>query len=258
MMARGSSEIDSSESRRNSPEAAPQEQRNTIDHGQRRKVVTEQLLTDIFEGRLQAGERLVITALAERFGVSQSPIREALVTLEGIGIVDIEVNRGAVVRRVTVTEVQELSQVRRALECTAVRLACGRIDTAELNYLADMFRQVAQHRPSAGTLEPAEVKENIDQARRLDSRLHDLIAESCGNRFLSRELGRLKLLVRSFRDVAWYRRSTDSDPDRFSKEAREHLAIVEALRDGDPGTAARAMSRHIRSGARYWSRGLPQ
>lgn len=257
-MARGSSEIEASADTVRTPDAGEPEQRIGIDHGQRRKVVTEQLLTDIFQGKLRAGERLVITALAERFGVSQSPIREALVTLEGIGIVDIEVNRGAVVRRVTATEVRELSQVRRALECAAVRLACGRIDMQELDDLAARFRQVARdHRPTASQV-AADRKEAIETARSLDSRLHDLIAESCGNRFLSRELGRLKMLIRSFRDVAWHRRPTDSDPARFGKEAREHLAIVEALLAGNPRSAAVAMSRHIRSGAKYWSRGLPQ
>lgn len=231
-----------------------------IDHGQRRRVVVERLLTDIFQGRFQAGERLIIQSLATRFGVSQSPIREALVTLEGIGIVDIEVNRGAVVRRVTEADVREVCQVRRALECTAVRLACGRIELAELEELASAFRTGAEQ---GGALrnrggKRMNVKKIIDNARMLDSRLHDLIAESCGNRFLSQELSRLKLLFRSFRDVSWDQRKTGRDLPRFAEESREHLAIVDALLAGDPTGAAKAMSRHIRSGVKYWSRGLPR
>ena len=73
------------------------------------------------------GERLVIQDLATRFGVSHTPIREALVTLEGVGIIDLAPNRGAVVRRVTAVDVREVCQVRRALECEAVRRASGRI-----------------------------------------------------------------------------------------------------------------------------------
>ncbi|MBI1310223.1 FCD domain-containing protein [bacterium] len=246
-----------------------------IDHGQRRKVIVEQLLTDIFQGRLHAGERLVITTLADRFGVSQSPIREALVSLEGVGIVDIEPNCGAVVRRVTEADVREVCQVRRALECAAVRLACGRTDLGELQQLADAFRSAAEvsfsasgrnsrtRSGKAGHGKPRSgdrrsVRKAIDSARELDSRLHDLIAESCGNRFLKKELGRLKLLFRSFRDVAWDQRSSDSDLARFAEEAREHLAIVEALLTGDRKAASRAMSCHIRSGVKYWSRGLPR
>ena len=234
-----------------------------IDHGQRRPFIVEQLLNDIFQGRLQAGERLVITSLAKRFGVSQSPIREALVTLEGIGIIDIEPNCGAVVRRVTEADIQEVCQVRRALECTAVRLACGRTDLAELHELASAFRTAAaQHgsssndagRPQRAT--KARVQKAIESARQLDTRLHDLIAESCGNRFLKKELARLQLLFRSFRDVAWSERSSVNHLARCAEEAREHPAIVEALLNHDAKQASRAMSRHIRSGVTYWSRGL--
>ena len=243
----------------NSRLAANSSNTNGIDHGQRRKVVVEQLLADIFQGKVKAGERLVIQSLATRFGVSQSPIREALVTLEGIGIVDIEANRGAVVRRVTETEVKEVCQVRRALECAAVRLACGRIDLSELNDLAEAFRKGTKKRSAAARKRsPAAVKKDINTARTLDSRLHDLIAESCGNHFLSRELGRLKLLFRSFRDVSWDKRLTESDLARFAEEAREHLTIVEALLEGDAKAASKAMSRHIRMGVKYWSRGLPR
>ncbi|MEQ8784856.1 MAG: GntR family transcriptional regulator [Pirellulaceae bacterium] len=231
-----------------------------VQHGQRRWTVVERLLADIFQGRLKAGEHLVIQNLARRFGMSPTPIREALVALEGVGIVDIQPNRGAVVRRVTEVDVKEVCQVRRALECTAVRLACGRIELEELHELADAFRARAEKpRPSAaanGANGRESLQGDVEQARELDSRLHDLIAESCGNRYLSRELGRLKLLFRTFRDVAWDRRAT-KDRLRFSEEAREHLAIVEALIANDAAAASRAMAAHIRSGVKYWSRGLP-
>ncbi len=243
--------------------------RGGIDHGQRRKVIVEQLLSEIFQGRLRAGERLVIASLANRFGVSQSPIREALVSLEGIGIVDIEPNCGAIVRRVTATDVKEVCQVRRALECTAVRLACGRTDLTELQELAIAFRAAAEVDLSSpgrtgrstngqSRRRAASIRKAIDSARRLDSQLHDLVADSCGNRFLKQELSRLKLLFRSFRDVAWDQRSSATDLARFAEEAREHLAIVEALLKGDRKAASRAMSSHIRSGVKYWSRGLQQ
>lgn len=229
-----------------------------VAHGHRRREIVQQLLTDVFQGKLKAGERLVVTALANRFQVSQSPIREALVTLEGIGIVDIAANRGAVVRKVSGQEIREICQVRRALECQAVRLACGRIDLAELHELAGAFRTAA--RPAATKRRPgvAAMKKRIEVARGLDSRLHDLIASSCGNQFLTRELSRLKLLFRSFRDVAWSTRSTASDVARFCNEAKEHLAIVEALLAEDGKAASKAMSRHIRMGVKYWTRGLPQ
>ncbi len=212
-------------------------------------MVAELLLGEVFKGTLRAGQRLVIKDLSERFQVSSTPIREALVQLEGIGIIDFVPNSGAVVRQVTTADVREVCQVRRALECEATRSACGRIDLAELHKLADAFRRMKSAKRRNGTF--------VDKARQLDSRLHDLIAESCGNRFLAKEIGRLKLLFRAFRDASWESRLANNDYYRFTEEADEHLAIVEALIDGDVKQASRAMSRHIRAGVKYWSRGLP-
>ena len=96
----------------------------------------------------------------------------------------------------------------------------------------------------------------IRQAREVDSRLHDLIAESSDNAFLAKEIGRLKTLFRAFRDVAWQRDEARNDHHRLAEEADEHLAIVEALLARDVKAASRAMARHINSGSRYWSRAM--
>lgn len=221
------------------------------DHGLRRQALVASLLADVFQGRLRAGQHLVTRELAGRFGVSHTPIREALIALAGIGIIDLLPNRGAVVRRVSPRDVREICQVRRVLECEAVRRACGAIDGAELKDLTAGFA-----RQSA--VESSRRAEFVDQARALDSRLHDRIAGSCGNAFLANELSRLKILFRAFRDVAWEHDGALNDYRRLAEESREHLAIVEALAAGDGSAAARAMSRHILAGARYWSLVLPE
>ncbi len=218
-------------------------------HGLRRQKLVEALLADVFQGRLRTGSHLVTRELAERFGVSQTPIREALIALAGIGIVDLLPNRGAVVRQVTAREVREVCQVRRVLESEATRSACGRINLDELHHLADELRRLMAARPGP---------ENgfIEQARAVDSRLHDLIAASCGNTFLAQEIGRLKILFRAFRDVSWQWDQSRNDYHRLAEEGREHLAIVDALLAGDAKEAARAMARHIRSGLKYWRRAI--
>jgi DNA-binding GntR family transcriptional regulator len=98
----------------------------------------------------------------------------------------------------------------------------------------------------------------VAQARVLDNRLHDLIANSCGNRFLANELNRLKTLFRAFRDVSWSEHEARHDFRRLADEAHEHLAIVDALRAGDKVAAVKAMSRHLRGGLKYWTRGLAE
>lgn len=216
-------------------------------HGLRRQTVVQSVLADVFEGRLKTGTHLVTQDLARRFGVSHTPIREALITLAGIGIVDLLPNRGAVVRRVTAVEVREVCQVRRLLECAAVRSACGRISRDQLESLAADLRAIAVADGRDGAA-------RINRTRDLDSRLHDVIAESCGNGFLAKEINRLTILFRAFRDIAWQRDEARSDFRRVPGETREHLAIVDALLAADPTRAARAMARHIRSGLKYWSR----
>jgi DNA-binding GntR family transcriptional regulator len=221
-----------------------------FDRGQRRQAVVESLLTDVLQGRLRAGQHLGTQELAERHGVSHTPIREALITLAGVGVIDLLPNRGAVVRQVSAREVREVCQVRRVLECEAVRRACGRIDRAELESLAGELKRLLH---GAGRSK----RKFIERARVVDSRLHDLVAVSCGNRFLAQELSRLKILFRAFRDMAWQYEESRSDYRRLTEESGEHLAIVEALLAADPRAAARALSRHIKSGIKYWSRALP-
>jgi DNA-binding GntR family transcriptional regulator len=221
------------------------------DHGKLRQKIVESLLADVFRGQLTAGRHLVTQELAERFNVSHTPVREALIALAGVGIIDLVPNRGAVVREITAREVREVMQVRRALECEAVRLSCGRIDLKELNGLALELKRLADRK----VVQPARF---VEQARSVDNRLHDLIANSCGNRFLANELNRLKTLFRTFRDVAWIEREAHNDYRRLADEAREHLAILEALREGDRLGAARAMSRHLRGGMKYWARIVPE
>ena len=216
------------------------------DHGRRRQTIVASILTDVFHGRLRAGQHLVTRELAARFGVSHTPIREALIALEGVGIIDLLPNRGAVVRQVGPREVREVCHVRRALECEAVRRACGRIEPEELAFLSDGFR-----RQRSLTIE--ERAGFVEQARVLDSRLHDRIAASCGNIFLAHELSRLKILFRAFRDVSWEHDGARNEYGRVVEEPHEHLAIVEALAAGDRRGAVLAMSRHILAGAKYWS-----
>jgi len=218
------------------------------EHGLRRQSIVESVLREVFQGRLKAGAHLVTQDLAHQFGVSHTPIREALIFLSGIGIIDLVPNRGAIVRRVAARDIREVCQVRRALECQAVRSACGKIDGVELTALASEFRKLKNVRVPR--------LETVVRARSLDSRLHDLIAAQCGNAFLAHELGRLKTLFRAFRDVAWEHQEAKQDFARVTVEAHEHLAIVEKLLAGDRRGASQAMAGHIISGGKYWSRAV--
>jgi DNA-binding GntR family transcriptional regulator len=212
-------------------------------HGLRRQTLVEYLLEDIMHRRLQPGQRLVVQELAERLGVGRTPIREALITLAGIGVVEIRPNRGAVIRSVGAREIRDFYLLRRALECEAIRTACGRIGEEELRALAAEFHRLIGADSNGRD-------HSIADAHALDNRLHDLIAENCGNAFLRDELNRLKLLSRAFRDYAFEQGGPLSSSLLKEVEAREHLAIVDALIARDRRAAVRAMSRHIVTGIR--------
>ena len=211
----------------------------------RREALAATILAEIFNGTLVAGQRLVAQDLAERHGVSQTPIREALIALAAVGMIDLLPNRGAIVRRVGEREVREVCQVRRILECEAVRTACGIMTAESLDEIGDAIRQIRSRCDAAN-------EDLVRIALVVDSRLHDAIAAACGNELLAREIGRLKLLFRAFRDGSWERVATQNDYSRLAIEADEHMRILDALKANDAAGAADAMAQHIQSGERYW------
>lgn len=214
------------------------EQPGPISRGNLRSQVTSRILKGVFQGRLRSGQRLIVQGLAKAHGVSPTPVREALVELASMGIVDLLPNRGAVVRSFGAQEVEEISEIRRLLEVEATRRSWGRIEPAELDALeSDLARLAAR----------AHDQEWDREIRTVDTRLHGVIAESCGLARLTAEIGRYSGLFRALRDVS-HGRDAWTNYSR-SNDIPEHRAIVRALRSGDAEDAARAMDRHIRSAA---------
>jgi DNA-binding GntR family transcriptional regulator len=206
-------------------------------------ALVQSVLKEVLGGHWKPGQHLTGQQLADRYGVSQTPIREALITLAGIGVVDLLPNRGAVVRSMTAREVREVCQLRRVLECEAVRSACGRIDEHQLQAMIDETKSIMESPP-----EP----ETLARAIAVDEAFHDLIAKSCGNSLLGREIDRLQLLFRTYRETGWERASAKNDYPHIVDDCEQHLAIMESLLAKNASAAARAMAVHIRSSERYW------
>ena len=139
-------------------------------------------------------------------------------------------NRCAVVRKVTARDVREVLQVRKVLECEAVRGAAKRASSERVREIASEIRALA-----AAPVGP----EAVARARELDNTLHEFICASCGNGFLRSELARLRTLYQAFRDVTWDLEEARSDFHRIAVEATEHLAITAALEARDGRAAVR-------------------
>lgn len=202
--------------------------------GALRHDVMMRLLRSIFEGQLTAGTRLIVMKLAERFGTSSTPCREALVELASIGVVEFIHNRGAVVAPFGPTELREIYQLRRILETEATLHACGQIDRSALTGLQAEMQELAggDHSGAWSQRETAS-----------DQRLHQLIAQQCGSVRLAKEIRRYDLLVQTVREIIGY------DPQAQRMATLEHLAIVEAMLLGDRQRAAKAMAHHVNSAA---------
>jgi DNA-binding GntR family transcriptional regulator len=206
-----------------------------VARGSLRQQVTSRLLAAVFLGRFTSGQRLIVQKLATGYDVSPTPVRESLVELAALGIVELLPNRGAAVLPFGPEQVREISQVRRVLEVEATRCACGRIDEAELSALCGGLERLASRRRD-------EARDR--DARELDNRLHGRIAEACGSARLTAEIGRYLTLFRTLRDVG-HHRDAATNYSR-SDDVPEHLAILHRLQAGDADGAAAAMDTHIR------------
>ncbi|MFI4876112.1 MAG: GntR family transcriptional regulator [Blastopirellula sp. JB062] len=212
---------------------------NEIQHGARRQKLVSDILLVLFEGKFEPGQRLRLEHLAEQFEVSVTPVREALVELAGIGVVELQPNRGAVLRPFGPRQVEEICQVRRILECEAVRSVCGRIAPFELELLESQLAELDTAKRN---------KRWSHKTREQDTQLHDLIAERCGSERLAYEIGRYKVLIRTLRDARHLRRASHDNYAEMNENA-EHLAIVRAMAAGAPEQAAAAMAYHIDTSA---------
>ena len=206
----------------------------SVPRGNIREAVVSRILTAVIRGRFPAGHRMVVQRLAEQFGVSATPVREALVELALIGIVENLPNRGAVMREFGPVQIWEIYQLRRILEVEAIRCACGRIDREELE----------EFQRALAVLDEAPRDELWSRrAMELDVRLHEAIAANCGNCRLEDELQRYGTLVHVVREVV------DNEQQAQEIAIAQHMKIVRALLAGDADSAAEAMTQHIQSTA---------
>lgn len=196
-----------------------------------RHEVVRRLLLEIFRGNLPAGTRLITQKISDQLGISATPLREALVELEAIGMVHLSHNRGAVAAAFGPAELRGIYQVRRVLESEAARCACGRIDRDVVAAFLEEMRELSTRRSKTATW--------LRDVLAFDARFHATIAAASGSPRLAREIGRYALLMQTVSQAIGNRRHSKEDG------IREHIEILEALVAEDPDRCGRAMARHI-------------
>ena len=184
----------------------------------------------ILQRELSGGEVLVEGRLAERLQMSRTPLREALLRLEGEGLLVRANARSYAVRRITASHYFQCLQVRERLESQAVSLAMGRVPVDEVTAL----------RKNILALDSSQQGSSHWQA---DDEIHALFARASGNAMLAETIAHLRVLCRLFEVV---------DPfNRIEDDRTEHLAILDAYVAGKEKAAEEAVVAHLRNLARY-------
>nr|WP_281367249.1 GntR family transcriptional regulator [Nocardioides kongjuensis] len=193
-----------------------------------REQVKEIVIQRILDGTYRPGQRVVELALAQEFGVSQAPVREALRDLEAMRFIESAPYKGSWVREVSREELAESYPVRAVLEELAGQLAAPQVDNSTLRQLEAEFQNMmdaARSQDQHGVLVH-------------DARFHEIIIETAGNRVLLDSWSGLRIEAYTLVSVI------KSHHDLLAI-ANTHLPILDALRQRDGDLAGKVMRQHI-------------
>lgn len=191
----------------------------------------------IAHGEYPPGSRLRQEEIAERFGASRVPVREALRALEAEGLVTLVPNAGAWVSRLTLAECEEVYQTRERVEPLLLRYSAPRLALADLDRLEELANAMT-------------ATDDVGEFLRLDREFHMLSYSRAGTLMLGDLVERLWNTTQPYRRA--YTMLADADTRRIMHD--EHHLMVVALRDGDVEGAERTIESHIRRTRRLLSR----
>ena len=193
------------------------------------QVIHQAIADDIVHGRLLPGCALDETAIAATYGVSRTPIREALRQLEAIGLVEGRAHRGAIVANVSEDALDDMFAVMAEMEALCARWSAISMSSAERAVLDALHR-------SAATLVSQGDREAYIAA---NNQFHESIYRGSHNGFL------IDLTLSVRKRLAPFRRAQFETLGRLAKSHREHEAVVVAIQRGDADRAASAMRAHL-------------
>lgn len=192
----------------------------------------------ILDGEYGPDERLIEEQLAERLGVSRTPIRQALTMLESEGLVELIPNRGAVVCSFSVDEVWDIYDLRAVLEGHAARRAASRVESGELGRM----RELAEEMEGLCEREFAGRDEEIRLLVALNNEFHGIILTASRNQRLERLLRHTVELPLVFKAFFWYGAHERMVSNHY------HRQILKALESGDAERAEIVMREHVYEG----------
>ena len=194
-----------------------------------RDVVFNTLRQAIIKGDLKPGERLLEIQLADKLGVSRTPVREAIRKLELEGLVTMVPRRGTTVLGITKKHLKDVLEIRSALEELALELACRRITNEQYEELVRL----------EALLEAKQDSDNAFELSDIDEKFHEQIYQATNNPRLVQLLANLREQMYRFR--LEYMKAKDKRP----RLIQEHQQIIKALKNKDSKAGRKAIYDHI-------------
>ena len=194
--------------------------------------VSDIIHASIINGLFEAGERLTESKLAKQLKTSRAPVREALRNLEKEGLLVYFPHRGYFVREVDLNDIEEIFELRDALEELAISLLISRADDKDIRSLEDIVSK----------MEDLELKNEVIQATELDTRFHEQICRSSGNKYLLNVWESMRAQIR----IAVL--ACNSSFPVYDGFVEGHRAVLEAIKTKDVGAAKAAIRNHIQVG----------
>jgi DNA-binding GntR family transcriptional regulator len=197
----------------------------------------------IVEGNLEDGARIPERELSLRFGISRTPLREALKVLASEGLIELLPNRGARVRTMRAEDIREVFDMIGGLEALAGRLACEQISEAEIAEIE------ALHHEMYGFY----LRRNLHDYFRCNQAIHQKIVDAARNNALRLAYATLGSQIQRFR----YTANLATSRDRWAEAVREHESILDALRRRAGDELSDILFRHLRNKQQAVTDGLP-
>ena len=194
-----------------------------------RDVVFNTLRQAILKGELKPGERLMEIALAERLGVSRTPIREAMRKLEQEGLVVMIPRRGAQVANITEKDLNDVLEVRIALENVAIEKACARMTEEEMRRLWLAAKEF-EHTIAEG---------NLVKLAEADVAFHEVIYQASDNKRLIQVLNNMR------EQIYRYRVEYIKNTERRKMLHDEHETLIQRIEEGNVEVAVNCIRQHI-------------
>lgn len=191
--------------------------------------IFQELRDDIVEGKYRIGDPLIETVLAHEFGVSRTPIREALKQLEFEGLVVSLPNRGVTVHGLSDQDIEDIFTIRLLLEGQAAYWAAERIDEEKLARMSEITE----------LMELYTRKNDAIRLSQLDTEFHQVVFSACDSRMLEHVLTYLH------QNAQRARRASLVVPNRPKMSLHEHREILAAIETHDPALAKAKMEEHV-------------